>query len=89
MSEILGYDCNGKALRAGDEAVVLQTTCSRYSYLIGETVKILFLSKDHPGCVAINRVDLSRGGRRLVGSGARDRLAAEGGRKCLTYWPMT
>lgn len=67
MAEILGYDCNGKALQAGDEAVVVSTTCSRYTYLIGETVKILSRSQDHPGCVAINRRDFSRGGGRLVG----------------------
>lgn len=67
MAEILGYDCNGKALRAGDEAVVVQTTCSRYTYLIGETVTILFRSEEHPDCLAIDRLDYSRGGGRLVG----------------------
>lgn len=39
MSEILGYDVNGRPLRAGDRAILLKASCE--PHMKGQTVTIL------------------------------------------------
>lgn len=42
MSEILGYDCNGKALRAGDRAEIVNSAPAKMEF-IGREVTLLDL----------------------------------------------
>lgn len=60
MSEILGYDCNGKELRAGDRVVIVRVLNPAYSHLNGVTCSIIGASSHFPGRIEVNIRTISK-----------------------------
>ena len=52
-SEVLGYDCNWKALRAGDQVEIIDTSIE-HSHFKGHQTQVVGRSKHFPGEVDVD-----------------------------------